>query len=121
MKGQKLLVTMKDMQRYKILRDVIDKRLKGIEAASVLNLTPVHISRLKKKLLEHGFEAILRKYPSSPPNKKISEPEVKKILKLRKDIYYDFNVLHFMDKLHEVHKIHYSYESIRQILIKGHE
>ncbi len=115
---QKLLVTMKDVQRYKILKDVLEKRLKGIEAASLLNLTPVHISRLKNKLLKDGFEELLRKPPPSSPNMKITEPEVQRILRLRKELYYDFNIMHFMDKLHEVHKIPYSYESIRQLLIK---
>jgi len=110
---------MKDIQRYKVLKDVLDKKLKGIEAASILNLTPVHISRLKAKLLAGGFEEILRKPPPLPPNRKISEAEVQKILKLRKELYYDFNVMHFMDKLHEVHKMLYCYESVRQLLIKN--
>lgn len=116
---QKLLVTMKDIQRYKVLKDVIDKKLKGIEAASLLNLTPVHISRLKTKLLKGGLEEILRKPPPTPPNSKISSAAVEKILKLRKELYYDFNTMHFMDKLHEVHKMPFCYESIRQLLIKN--
>lgn len=118
---QKLLVTMKDIQRYKVLKDVIDKKLKGVEAASILNLSTVHVSRLKAKLLAGGFEEILRKSPPSSPNKKISESEIQKILKLRKELYYDFNVRHFMDKLHEEHKIPYCYESIRRLLIKAKE
>jgi len=116
---QKLLVTMKDIQRHKILKDVIDRKLKGVEAAELLDLTPVHVSRLKAKLLAGGFEEILRKPPPSPPNKKISGAQEQKILKLRKELYYDFNVMHFMDKLHELHKIPYCYESIRQLLIKN--
>lgn len=121
MKEQKLLVIMKDIQKHKILKDVIDKKLKGTEAARVLGLTPVHISRLKKRFLGGGFEALLRKPPEHPPNQKIFAHHMQKILKLRKDIYYDFNISHFMDKLHEVHKIPYSYESIRQILIRSGE
>jgi hypothetical protein len=116
---QKLLVTMKDIQRYRILKDVVDKKLKGIEAASLLKLTPVHISRLKSKLLRGGFEEILRKTAPSPPNRKISETETQKILKLRKELYYDFNIMHFMDKLHELHSMPYCYESLRQLLIKN--
>jgi len=119
MKEQKLLVTMKDVQRHKILEDVIAKKLKGTEAACILDLHPVHISRLKNKLLKGGFEALLRKPPPSPPNKTIPEVDVNEILKLRKEFYYDFNIMHFMDKLKEVHKIHYCYESIRQILINA--
>ena len=116
---QKLLVTMKDIQRYKTLKDLLDKKLKGVEAAHLLNLTPVHISRLKAKLMAGGFEAILRKPPPSPPNRKISKAKALKILELRKRLYYDFNIMHFMDKLHEVHKLPYCYESIRQLLIRS--
>jgi hypothetical protein len=121
MENQKLLVTMKDIQRHKILNDLIAKKLKGTQAAQILKLTPVHISRLKKRLLKGGFENILRKKPPQPPNQKISHADVQRILELRKSIYYDFNLLHFMEKLREIHKITYSYESIRQILVKAKE
>jgi hypothetical protein len=112
---------MKDIQRYKVLKDVIEKKLKGVDAASILGLSPVHISRLKTRLLEGGFEEILRKPPPLPPNRKISDAEIQKMLKLRKELYYDFNIMHFMDKLHEVHKMPYCYESIRQILTRAKE
>jgi len=112
---------MKDIQRYKVLKEVLEKKLKGVEAAALLNLTPVHISRLKTKLITGGFEEILRKPPPAPPNKKISDVQLQKILKLRKELYYDFNIMHFMDKLHEVHKMPYCYESIRQLLIRHNQ
>jgi len=116
---QKLLVTMKDIQRYKVLKDVIEKKLKGVDASQILCLSAVHISRLKARLLKGGFEQILRRPPPSPPNKKISDADVEKILNLRKELYYDFNIMHFTDKLHEIHKITYCYESIRKVLIKN--
>ena len=112
---------MKDIQRYKVLKDVIDKKLKGSEAAHILGLSCVHLSRLKKRLLEEGFDGLLRKSPASAPHRKISEKEVKQIITLRKKLYYDFNIMHFMDKLHEVHKMPYCYESVRQILMKNQE
>jgi hypothetical protein len=119
MKQAKLLVTMKDIQRFKVLKDVVDKKLTGIEAAQLLNLHPVHISRLKQKLIKSGFEALLRKPPCQLPNQRIRESDIRKILKLRKEIYYDFNILHFTEKLQELHKFNYSRESIRQLLIKA--
>lgn len=121
MQEQKLLVTMKDIQRYKILKDVLEKRLTGVEAARLLNLHPVHISRLKQRLSESGFEAILRKPRAQPPNQRIRESDIRKIIRLRKELYYDFNILHFTEKLQEVHKFNYSRESIRQLLIKANE
>jgi len=117
MKEQKLLVTMKDIQRHKVLKDLIDKKLYGSQASELLNLSYVHVSRLKNKLLKGGFENILRKTPASPPNKKISDDIIKEILRLRDDIYYDLNIMHFMDKLHDLHNMPYCYESIRHILV----
>lgn len=121
MKGAKLLVTMADIKRYRILKDVIEKKLKGTEAAQLLGLSVVHISRLKKRLLVDGFEGLLRKSPATPPSNKIPAAVIKAIMRLRRKLYYDLNVMHFMEKLRELHKLAYSYESIRQILIQHHE
>lgn len=121
MKGEKLLVTMKDIRRYKVLKDVIDKKLRGTEAAQLLNLTTVHISRLKKRLFNEGFEGLLRRVACAPPGNKIPDSVINKIIQLRKELYYDFNVMHLKEKLEEIHKLTYSYESIRQILIKHKE
>jgi len=121
MKGEKLLVTKKDIKRFKVLKDVIEKRLKGTQAAQLLGLSVVHVSRLKKRLLAAGFEGLLQKPALAPPGNKIPERDVKAIMRLRKKLYYDFNIMHFMDKLRENHKFVYSYESIRQILIKHQE
>lgn len=121
MEERKLLVTLKDIQRYRILKDVVEKKLKGSDAARILNLSYVHVSRLKAKLLEQGFEGLLRRTPSSSPNKKVTEEIRKEIVRLRKELYYDFNVMHFRDKLEEVHNMSYCYETIRQILITANE
>jgi len=58
MKGEKLLVTKKDIKRFKVLKNVIEKKLKGTQAAQLLGLSVVHVSRLKKRLLAAGFEGL---------------------------------------------------------------
>ena len=59
MQKRKLLVTMKDIQRYRILKDVIEKKLRASQAAELLKLSYVHISRLKKRVLNNGLEGLL--------------------------------------------------------------
>lgn len=110
---------MKDIQRFKVLQDVIDKRLTGIQAAEILGLTDVHVSRLKTKLKAGGFEALLRKPPVTPPNKKLTDEHINKIVKLRTDIYFDFNINHFTEKLNEKHGVPYCYATVRNILINA--
>lgn len=115
----KLLVTMKDIQKYRVIKEIIEKKIKAYDAVDLLNLSYVHISRLKKRVLNEGFEGLLRKVSINPPNKKIFDSTTNEILNLRKDFYYDFNIMHFKDKLEENHNIHLCYESLRQTLIKA--
>lgn len=119
MNEPKIIITMKDIQRYKVIEDVVDKKITGIQSARILNLTNVHVSRLKKRFLIGGFESLLRKIRLVPPNKKITDFQIQQIVKLRKDLYYDFNINHFNEKLNEIHNIKYSYSSIRTILINA--
>ena len=115
----KLIVTMKDLKRHRLLQDVLGKRLTLKEASMLMSLSYRQALRLKEKVKTGGLEAILR--PSRTAPNKLKEPVIKEIVKLRKDLYYDFNISHFMDKLHEVHRLPYSYETIRKILIDNNE
>lgn len=115
MKEPKVLLTMKDLKRHEIIKDVIDKNLTGIQASEVLGITPVHFSRLKKKVQLHGIQGILR-LGREATNKKV-DIFSDKVTFLRKKLYYDFNISHFNEKLTEVHKINLSYETVRKILI----
>ena len=63
-------LTMKDVKKYEILKQVTTKQLKGTEAAILLGCHPVHISRLKKKVIASGIQGILR--PKLPSNRKHS-------------------------------------------------
>ena len=110
-------LSMKDVKKYEILKQVIAKELKGKEAALLLGYHPVHISRLKKKAATSGIKGILR--PKLPSNRKIPDSLKERIKSLYLKTYYDFNIRHFNDKLRKDHKINLSYETVRQILISG--
>jgi len=107
---------MKDIKKYEILQQLINKQIKGYQAAQLLGYSYVHISRLKQKVLKYGFEGLLRVRRESP--RKIAISLRNRIAYLYKEIYFDFNISHFKDKLEEEHNIKLSYETIRKILIK---
>lgn len=119
MKELKVLVTMKDIQRHRIIKDCLEKKLKAIEASQVLGLSYIHLLRLKKKVKEHGFKGLLRAGRDAP--NKIPDELTNRVSALYKQYYRGFNIMHFKDKLNEIHKIHLSYESIRKILIQAKE
>ena len=115
MKEPTVLLTMKDLKRHEIIKEVLAKKLSGIQASKVLGITPVHFSRLKKKVQLKGIQGLLRSGREAP-NKKV-DIFSSKVISLRKKLYYDFNISHFNEKLSEVHKINLSYETVRKILI----
>lgn len=114
---KRFFLTMKELKKYEILNLVIQKKIKGCEAAQMLGYTKVHISRLKKEVESKGLAGLLRISRSSP--RKIPDKARGKIASLYKDTYWDFNTMHFRDKLIEEHNIKYSYETIRKILINN--
>lgn len=116
MKEPKVSVTMRDIQRYRILKDVIEKKLKAIQASVILGLSYIHTLRLKEKVAQAGVKGLLR--PGREAPNKIPDEKIKLIARLYKKYYWDFNIMHFKDKLAQLHNISLSYESIRKILIK---
>ena len=111
----RLIVTMRDVQRYRVIKDCLEKKIKAIQVASVLGLSSVQVWRLKKRVAKKGLPGLLRIRRPSP--RKIPETKRKTIARLYKERYKGFNILHFKDKLAEVHRIYLSYEAIRRILI----
>jgi len=52
--------TLKEMQRYRVLMDVLEKKTKAKEASLILGLSYPQILRLKKRVKEKGAEGLLR-------------------------------------------------------------
>ena len=117
--GKRYIITEEDMKRYDILKEVISGRMSLREAQSLLGISYRQAIRIKKRFLKDGLEGLLRKHPDVPPNLKLT-PEVREeIIRLRKTLYWDFNILHFKEVLRERHQISLSYESIRKVLMKN--
>jgi len=57
---EKRIFTVEDMQRYKIVQDVLDKKLKLTEASELLGLSYRQSLRVKEKVKSAGLEAFLR-------------------------------------------------------------
>lgn len=111
------IVMEEEWKRHFVMKEVIEGKMRLSEACEVLGLSYRQILRLKRRFLSLGFEGLLRQKPESPPNLKITDEVREKIIEIRKNLYWDFNILHFKEKLQE-HGVSLSYESIRKVLIE---
>lgn len=118
-KVMRFIVTEETMKRYDILNDVMNKKIKLMQASELLGISYRHTLRLFDKFKINGLEGLIKHYHNACKNKKLNDVVEKKIINLYAKTYYDFNILHFKEKLDEYHDIHLSYETIRQLLIKN--
>jgi len=88
---------MKDVKKYEILKQAAARELKGKETAALTGCHPVHISRLKKKVMASGLQGILR--PKLPSSRLLPNSLKEQVKNLYQQIYYDFNIRRFNRKM----------------------
>ncbi|NIA23605.1 MAG: helix-turn-helix domain-containing protein [Proteobacteria bacterium] len=67
---------MKELKRYKILQDVISKKLPLTQGARIMGISYRQALRLKKRFLERGVEGIISKHRQ--PHNNILQLRMKK-------------------------------------------
>ena len=106
----------KQMTRYEILMKATANKLTWTQAAEVLGISPRHMRRLRAEYQEYGISALEDKRGGRPRRKRIKESDVALICRLKEDVYPDFSVQHFYEKLKEKHGVEISYSWTLQIL-----
>lgn len=111
-------VTEVEMKRYAVLQNASSGLITLKAASELLGSSYRQTLRLKKRFVSQGWEGLLRKAPPHPPHRRVDQELEEEIVKLRRTLYPDFNILHFREKLKEHHGITLSSETLRKLLIK---
>jgi len=113
---EKYEVTMREITLYKVIQEWEESKVKGKGVSMLLGLSYRHALRLRKRYREEGIIGLIDKRRG---RRGITSEVEGEICRLYKDTYEErLNILHFKEKLEEVHGIRVSYEKLRQILIK---
>ncbi len=114
-----MLLTMTDNEllRIKVIQDICDKRLTGVEAAHLLNLSPRQVYRLVKRFIEFGASGLVSLQRGQPGNHRYDENIKLQTLAILHEHYTDFGPTLAHEKLIERHDIHVSVETLRQWMI----
>jgi transposase len=118
--GQKDIIVMsvKELERLKVITDVTEKRISQKIAGKRLSLSSRQIRRLIKRFKTQGAKGLTNKHRNTVSNRKLSDEVRLKVLELYKENYPDFGPTLFCEKLFELHGIKLSDETVRKLLLK---
>ncbi|PSU36502.1 ISNCY family transposase [Photobacterium lutimaris] len=110
-------MTDNELLRIKLIQDICDKRITGVEAARLLKLSPRQVYRLVKRFVELGAAGLVSLKRGQPGNHRHDEQLKLQALALLHQQYEDFGPTLAHEKLSELHDIHVSVETLRQWMI----
>jgi transposase len=113
--AEKDMITMsrEEASRLHIIHQALNKKIRQTEAASLIDLSDRQIRRMIKRIREEGDEGICHRSRGTTSNHCIPKKIKEKTLKLFREQYNDFNLVHATEKLCEVHGITINDETLR--------
>src|SRR5512139_1832071 len=109
------MITMsrEEAKRLHIIHQVLNKKISQTEAASLIGLSDRQMRRMIKRIRKEGDEGICHRSRGKTSNHCISGKIKDKTLRLFREQYKDFNLVHATEKLFEVHGITINDETLR--------
>ncbi len=115
MERDKLAMSEKQLQRWKVMGLVTEGKITLKEGAEKIGVSYRQAKRIRKGVKLKGAKGVIHGNTGRVPKNKITEMMRQKVLSLSRDRYWDFNDTHFTEKLREEEKISLSRETIRKI------
>lgn len=112
-------MSQKDLSRAHVIEEILEGKLKQVEAAEILDLSDRQIRRLAKRMEAEGSKGIVHRLRGRESNRRMDEKLKEKILKLYETKYWDFGPTLGAEKLMELNKITLSDETLRLWLIEA--
>ncbi|KWK11828.1 transposase [Burkholderia ubonensis] len=113
---ERITMTMRELDRFKVIQDVADGKLKPWRAAERLGLTTRQIRRLVGRLREHGPQGLVSQRRAKPSNNRLDPVTADRALSIIRDRYADFGPTLACEKLYECHGIRLAKETVRRLM-----
>jgi transposase len=104
------------MKVEEVILRALSKQITFWQAAHIARVSPRHLRRLYERYRRHGFDGLYDRRKGRPSPKRVPWAIAEQVLCLYREVYFDFSVRHFHEKLREVHGIPYSYTCIKLLL-----
>jgi transposase len=116
MRPETFTLSQKELQRVKVISSCLEGTTSVRRAAALLQLSPRHVKRLKRKFRSAGAAAMAHAGRGRASPRRLPAPVRQRILRLARTTYAGFNDHHLCEKLREVEGIALGRETLRQCL-----
>ena len=113
---ERITMTMRELDRFKVIQDVADGTLKPWRAAERLRLTTRQIRRLVARLRDQGPGGLVSRRCSKPSNNRLESVKADRALSIIRERYADFGPTLACEKLYECHGIRLAKETVRRLM-----
>lgn len=114
-----LAMSIKEIDKLKILYQVIKKQLKQHQAGRHLDLSTRQIRRLCKRIRREGNTGVIHRLRGRPSNHQLDAGILEEAVGYVKTRYKDFGPTHANEKIRGIHKIHLSTGTLRRGMIEA--
>jgi hypothetical protein len=104
------------MKIEEIILRAYAKKITWIEAAGILGMSCRHLRRVKKTYERVGFDGLHDARVGKISPRRVPVAVVEEVLRLYREEYFDFSVVHFHEKLEEKHCMTVSYTWVKALL-----
>ncbi len=115
----RLLMSAREADRLSVVRQVMEGKIKQVDAARWIRLSVRQVGRLVRRVREQGSGGILHQGRGKPSNNGIGNDVRNKVMSWIQEKYRDFGPTLAQEKLEKVHKVKISRETLRKWMISS--
>jgi len=114
-----IMMHQREVKRLHVIRKVLERVIKQVEAAEILSLSGRQIRRIVKRIRREGDRGIVHQSRGRPSNRRMADKVKDKVIRLYRAQYKDFGPTLASEKLSERDGIGISDETLRRWLLEA--
>lgn len=104
------------MKLQDVLLKAMAKKISWWSAAEIIGVSDRTMRRWRERLEKDGYSGLADRRKGRPSDRRVPLARVEEVLRLYRETYFDLNIRHFHEKLHEEHGIDLSYTWVQKAL-----
>src|SRR5205807_6398951 len=90
------------MKVQEVILRAMAKKITWWQAAEIIGISDRQMRRWRERYEEFGYDGLFDRRQGKPSPKRVPVAQVEQVLGLYRDRYFDLNLRHFHEKLHEL-------------------